>query len=345
MLRERPGVRSFGAVKPVLLPVAVLLPLFVAAQKPARKPARFDAAVVAIIVPSDDPAHAALNPAVQEPRIVLANKGTESLSGISVRYGTVGFAPRMFAWTGRLAPGATTEVKLTHLIDMRPGANTFTVSLGDPNGRKDRNKADNTLSGTFTSADAWGSPLTVRMRVPAGNGGRIRLESTRGPVHIDHAWKSGNDTVLSETLRLPPGSYLLHAVDSGKADAASVRIISAGADLLKAVRSAPKEGTLYQFRVETDAPLDAPSRTDALLLMRPGRGMAMVDLFAAKSARLFVKNGRGEVLMEWPVPEQLNKEYPIDLSAQPAGSYAIVLSEDGSETQVGLIDLFDAAPR
>jgi hypothetical protein len=345
LLRDRPVVRSFGAVKPVLLPVAVLLPLFAVAQKPARKPLRFDAAVVAIVVPSDDPAHAALNPAVHEPRIVLANNGTESLVGISVRYGTEGFTPRMFAWTGRLAPGATTEVKLTHLIDMRPGANTFSVSLGDPNGRKDRNKADNTKSCTFTAADSWSSPLSVRMRLPAGNGGHIRLESTRGPVHIDHAWKSGNDTVLMETLRLPPGSYLLHAVDSGKADAASIRIISAGAELLKVLRSSPKEGTLYQFRVETDGSLDAQSRSDAQLLMRPGRGMAVADVFTAKPARLLVKNGRGEALMDWQVPEQLNKAYPIDLSAQPAGSYAIVLIEDGRETQVGQIDLFDAAPR
>lgn len=327
-------------MKPVLLPVAVLLPLFVSAQKPARKPARYDAAVVAIIVPSDDPANAAFNPAVQEPRIVLANKGTESLSGISVRYGTVGFAPRMFAWTGRLAPGATTEVKLTHLIDMRPGLNTFTVSLGDPNGRKDRNKADNTLSGTFTSADAWGSPLTVRMRLPAGNGGRIRLESTRGPVHIDHAWKAGSDTVLSETLRLPPGSYLLHAVDSGKADAASVRIISAGAELLKALRSSPKEGVLYQFKVETDASLEATGKSDALLFAQPGRGQAIADVFASKPARLVVRDSRGEALMEWQVPEQLNKSYPIDLSAQPTGSYTVMLIEEGQETQLGQIDLY-----
>lgn len=327
-------------MKPVLLPVAVLLPLFVSAQKPARKPARYDAAVVAIIVPSDDPANAAFNPAVQEPRIVLANKGTESLSGISVRYGTVGFAPRMFAWTGRLAPGATTEVKLTHLIDMRPGLNTFTVSLGDPNGRKDRNKADNTLSGTFTSADAWGSPLTVRMRLPAGNGGRIRLESTRGPVHIDHAWKAGSDTVLSETLRLPPGSYLLHAVDSGKADAASVRIISAGAELLKALRSSPKEGVLYQFKVETDASLEATRKSDALLFAQPGRGQAIADVFASKPARLVVRDSRGEALMEWQVPEQLNKSYPIDLSAQPIGSYTVLLIEEGQETQLGQIDLY-----
>ncbi|MBK9147126.1 MAG: hypothetical protein IPM12_04795 [Flavobacteriales bacterium] len=326
-------------MKRSLILLCSLAPLLAAAQR-ATKPARFDAAVVAIIVPSDDPAHAALNPAVQEPRIVLANKGTESLSGISVRYGTVGFAPRMFAWTGRLAPGATTEVKLTHLIDMRPGLNTFTVSLGDPNGRKDRNKADNTLSGTFTSADAWGSPLTVRMRLPAGNGGRIRLESTRGPVHIDHAWKAGNDTVLSETLRLPPGSYLLHAVDSGKADAASVRIISAGAELLKALRSSPKEGALYQFKVEADASLEATGRSDALLFAQPGRGKALADVFASKPARLVVLDSRGEALMEWQVPEQLNKSYPIDLSAQPVSSYTVLLIEEGRETSLGQIDLY-----
>ena len=58
---------------------------------------RRDAMVEAIMVPSDDPRYAALNPAVQEPRIILRNNGSDPLAAISIRYGTDGFLPRMFA--------------------------------------------------------------------------------------------------------------------------------------------------------------------------------------------------------------------------------------------------------
>ncbi|MBK8500018.1 MAG: hypothetical protein IPL52_14660 [Flavobacteriales bacterium] len=87
----------------------VLVPSFMHAQDTGRcaKLHRYDAAVEAIIVPSDDPRYAALNPAVQEPRIILRNNGSDPLAAISIRYGTDGFLPRMFAWTGHLGSGAS----------------------------------------------------------------------------------------------------------------------------------------------------------------------------------------------------------------------------------------------
>ena len=134
------------------------------------------------MVPSDDPRFAGLNPAVHEPRVVIRNNGLESLQAISIMYGTDGFKQRMFAWNGHIGSGLTAEVKLTHLIDMRPGANTFTVKLGDPNGRKDKNPLDNVKSTAFTAADLLGTRFTLRLRTAAGNGGWLHLESTRGRV-------------------------------------------------------------------------------------------------------------------------------------------------------------------
>lgn len=343
-MRDRPGMRSFGAVKRSLFLLCSLAPLLAAAQR-APKPARFDAAVVAIIVPSDDPAHAELNPAVQEPRIVLGNRGTETLSGISIRYGTLGFKPRMFAWTGRLAPGATTEVQLTHLIDMAPGLNTFSVSLGDPNGRKDKNKADNTRTATFTAAPVLASPLTVRVRVPAGSSGRCFVENTRGPLPLDKTWSAAADTVLQERLDLSPGSYLLRVADEGAVGHASVRIIGPSGDLIAVVRGKEKTGSTYQFKVEYGAVVGPGPDHDAELIRLPGRGLALADVFASEKAVLVVSNSQGEPVKEWPVPERKDTVVRIDLSEQPVGSYAVKLRMGAKEIAIGTVDLLDAPPR
>lgn len=300
-----------------------------------RKPLRFDAAVEAILVPSDDPRHAALNPAVQEPRIVIRNDGTEPLMGISIRYGTLGFKPRLFAWTGRLGQGASTEVVLPHTIDMLPGQNTFVVRLGDPNGRKDRDPLDNELRAVFTAADHWGSPLTVRLRIAAGSGGWLRLESTRGAVLLNRAWRAGRDTVMRETLHLPSASYLLQLGDSGQAGAASVRLFNGAGDLVKALRSEPRKGALYPFRVESSATPAAPPLSDAHLVQLPGRGQALVDAYWHTRAQLVVASEDGATVLELPVPEQREAELPIDLGGLPAGAYTVRIVEPGREAVVG----------
>ncbi|MFN3876006.1 MAG: hypothetical protein ACK4L7_08870, partial [Flavobacteriales bacterium] len=259
-----------------MLPLALAAPMLLAQSGgKASKPLRFDAAVEAIIVPSDDPRHASRNPAVQEPVVVIRNNGTEPLMGISIRYGTLGFKPRMFAWTGRLGQGAAAEVTLPHAIDMLPGENTFIVKLGDPNGRRDRNPGDNELRTEFTSVDHWGSPLTVRLRSGRGSGGSLRLESTRGAVPLSKPWRAGRDTVIRETLHLPSASYLLHLVDSGRPGSASVRLFNGAGDLVKALRSAQASGPLYQFMVESSVTPPAPQLGDAMLVPLPGRGMAV----------------------------------------------------------------------
>ncbi|MBK8500017.1 MAG: hypothetical protein IPL52_14655 [Flavobacteriales bacterium] len=53
---------------------------------------------------------------------------------------------------------------------MRDGSNTFTVTLGDPNGRKDQRPADNTLSVPFLAAadSAFTGRIRFRLRTAGG---------------------------------------------------------------------------------------------------------------------------------------------------------------------------------
>lgn len=320
------------------LVLLLLTPSFVHAHQGAAPILhRFDAAVEAIMVPSDDERYAELNPAVHEPRIVLRNKGSMPLSGISIRYGTEGFLPRMFAWTGHLGSGASTVVELPHLIDMRDGANTFTVTLGDPNGRKDRDKTNNTLSTSFTSADLCDGPITVRIRVPRGLGGWARLESTRGPILLDRSWSAGPDTVFTEEIEAANGSYVLVVADSSKGGTpASVRIIGDRGELLAALSSLPKEGMTYQFRVEEGAMAASGMNHDLVLLTPPGE-QALVDLYSMDPVSVVVRDETGEPIARWEVPARTEFVERIDLEGLRSGIYDVNLVEKGEETVIGTV--------
>lgn len=322
---------------PLLLAALPALPLSGQPGAP-HKPHRFDAAVEAILAPSDDPRYAARNPAVHEPRIIIRNKGTEPLEGISIRYGTVGFRQRMYAWTGRLPMGATTEITLPHLIDMAPGLNTFSVTLGDPNGKKDRNRADNTLSTAFTAADCWGSPLTVRLRTRPGNGGALRIESTRGLVALQRAWPAGADTVLRETLQLASGSYLVFLTDSAMGEGAALRVHTGAGDLVKVLHGGRGKDPVYQFKVEASLTPAVEPLGDARLVRLPGSDAALVDAWWPRDARILVTGANDAVALTEPVTAERETVLRIDLSALASGSYTVRLTDATGEVLLGRID-------
>lgn len=308
-----------------------------AQQVPAAKLHRRDAVIETIMVPSDDPRFAALNPAVHMPRVIIRNAGTDPLAGISIRYGTDGFLPRMFAWTGHLASGAAEEVVLPHLIDMRPGTNTFTVVLGDPNGRKDKNKANNTLSTTFTAAPALGSPITVRLRTPIGNGGTLRVESTRGPVLLERKWDAHTDTVLRETLMPANGSYFLTVADSGRAGGpATVRVLDAAGVPVKTLQSSARSGSQYQFRVDTNAP-DTTTACVTDVLPRPGRGTALVEVHCALAGEVVIRDAEDEPVDGWAVPAGQEVVQRVDLGAHKSGTYRVFFRQGEDERDIGRI--------
>ncbi|HRH36826.1 MAG TPA: hypothetical protein PK760_00685 [Flavobacteriales bacterium] len=203
---------------------------------------------------------------------------------------------------------------------------------------------NNTLSTTFTAAPLYGSPVTVRLRTRAGTSGLLRLESIRGPILIERTWDGTRDSLFTETAELTSGSYIVTLVDSGGTNA-SARIIAADGGVIKVLHSAPKGGTVHQFRVDVGAVSEVEAITDAELLLLPGRGHAMVDVHAAEKVSVVVKDGTGSPVWERHVPEKKPSSYPIDLSAQPTGSYEVILVRKGEETSLGRIDLFDNGPR
>ena len=325
----------------------VAVPALAFSMPGARQPKqlRHDAAVEAIMVPNADERYAAFNPAVHEPRIVLRNAGTDPLAAISIRYGTEGFLPRMFAWTGHLPSGASIEVKLTHIIDMVPGDNIFTVTLGDPNGRKDRNKANSTLSVHFQSADVISPDATVTWHADGRAGGHIELLNVRGTPVIDKHWKpTGRDTVMREEVRLTPGYYVLTLADSIGSGHSLARILGPKSELLKTIHG--DRATVHQFRVEENPARPAPLTTDVTLLILEGKGQALLDAFISTDAEYRINDATGEVVLSGTLrggSEQYTER--IDLSRDAPGRYEVRVFQGDTDIFFGVIDVKSSAGR
>lgn len=308
--------------------------------------ARNDASVEAILIPTDDPVQGMHNPAVHEPRVVIRNQGSDPLDMISITYGTDGFKQRMFAWNGRLRFGMSDTVVLPHVIDSKPGTNTFRVRLGDPNSRNDKWKADNELTTAFTAAPVLDSVLILQLRTnKAPEHNSLQLASTRGRVHVQRPLGSLRaDTLYTDTLHLPPGAYELQLADTAgdglefwyntEQGRGNLRLLDQQGRLLVRFNSDNGHGVKYAFMVGgiPNVPLDTlpdiglfPVMTDSLTTL---------DYFANDPGALEVLlvNEAGEELRRMAVPGRNTQAVvPITVSGLPPGRCWVKVLRDGRE--------------
>lgn len=325
----------------------------------ARPRAENDVTIEAILIPSDDARYARINPAVHEPRVVVRNLGSRPMDMVLIEYGTDGFRKRRFVHGKRLRFGEADTVTLPHLIDMKPGLNTFTVTVSKPNGKKDAWKHDNTMRSVFTAADALDSVLVVQLRTNAEpQHNSLVLSSTRGRAYLDRPLGSLKaDSLYTDTLRLPPGSYVMQLADTAgdglefwynvKGGRGFLRLLDAEGRLLKRFESDCGSGVEYQFRVGP-APTVAPDQRPVIGLF-PTRttGRTVLDYFANEpgAVAVTVLNEQGQEV-ERIEPSGLVKERTLamDLSALPRGRYTVKVLRDGAEVfsrRLRLVDSVD----
>ena len=200
-----------------------------------RMPAeRNDVAVEEILVPNRDPNYSRMNPAAFNPIVRIRNLGRDILRSVVIHYGTEGFDQKVLHWYGQLGFNEAAEVHLGGMIQHQPGENRFTVSLSQPNGRKDGWPHDNRLTRTFDSPITLPEGIIIQFLTnnqpeenrlfivgPAGdtlyNLQPVTRTSPPGPLS-QRRGETGNllpATLYTDTLHLPAGLYELSLTDSG----------------------------------------------------------------------------------------------------------------------------------
>ena len=178
---------------------------------------QLDAAVEAIIAPSNYELNRRFNPTCGKPSIVIQNRGEQELTSLDIIYGPRGGGSNTFQWTGRLGFLEKETVVLPTFDWGQSGPeNIFDVRVSAPNGGADEYAPNDVQFSYFTPTPMYDDALIFRFRTnsaPAEN--RWELRTGEGDLVLSRSGFAAN-TLYIDTLDLLPGCYELTLFDEGE---------------------------------------------------------------------------------------------------------------------------------
>lgn len=304
-----------------------------------------DVQVQAVIDPHTDQAFAAPRPLGNTARVRIRNNGGRNLQSTTLRHGTNGFPMRTFKWQGDLAPGATMEVDLPGVIDMKPGMNTFSVALEKPNGKADAWSADNRMNVHFPAPPVFGPDLIVQLRTNGQPGqNALKLTDTADSTWLHHALGSLRaDTIYHDSLHLPPGRYTLQLTDTAgdglefwyntAGGRGTLRLLDGQGRCIKAFESDCGDGIGYSFLVQEGA-VPAIDTVPAIGLF-PARttGRTVLDFFSNDTTAISVRivDEQQQGVEEHRYTGLKQGAFTYDLGYRPPQRYMVKVLVDGRE--------------
>lgn len=179
-----------------------------------------DARVDEIISPNNWEFHNRVNPICADPKIVIQNTGTTTLTSLTITYKVEGGTPATYTWTGSLKFMEKEEVTLPitsqSFWTTTSSNNIFEVSVSAPNGGTDEYANNNSASSTFEKPDAYQGKFFLQINTNnAGYENSYTIKDDQGNIVKSRSGMSSN-TVYRDTLDLPAGCYVLDFIDSGQ---------------------------------------------------------------------------------------------------------------------------------
>ncbi len=168
-----------------------------------------DAAVEAIISPSNYELNKRINPICGKPEIIIKNTGATTLTSLDISYRFEGGNDMNYTWTGSLAFLSTANVKLPEMDFDSPYASSekFIVSISNPNGQLDQYALNNTMQSSFQLAPVYTKPLIINFKTNSFPGENYyRIYNTVGDIVYNKSGFTANNVYI-DTLDLPYGCY------------------------------------------------------------------------------------------------------------------------------------------
>ncbi len=177
-----------------------------------------DATIKDILSPSTASEYKHWNPICNQPKVILQNLGSKTLTWANIVYGVKGQKMRTFVWQGKLSAMEQDTVTLpTPFWDgVNFASNTFEVAVLQANHQlSDQNEFNNVCRSTFIAPPRL-EPFTLMMRtngVPKENKLTITNEKGAEVFKMDNLDAS---KIYQYDLDLAPGCYELLLTDQGK---------------------------------------------------------------------------------------------------------------------------------
>ncbi|MDP5169212.1 MAG: peptide-N-glycosidase F-related protein, partial [Bacteroidia bacterium] len=178
-----------------------------------------DAEIEAILAPNVHFEYSRRNPICGNPKILIRNLGSETLTTIDFTFGVIGgFSPCYYRWTGSLAFLENEEIELPSFnwTGLDPNDPVFYVEMNTVNSVVDENLSNNRLESSFEIAERWirGSILEVRTNAAANENRYQIVNADDGTVVLDRK-NLLSYTTYRDTVDLPDGCYVFQLVDEG----------------------------------------------------------------------------------------------------------------------------------
>ncbi len=305
-------------------------------EKPSKL---FDVSLDQILVPNKDPELNRLNPSVVEPTIIIKNLGSETLTSLTINYGTKGFEQNVFEWKGELAYYKETAVVLPGKIDFNFGENTFNAILSRPNGKRDQWKADNQGETIFSSPKEMPQQIVVDYKSnnnPSDNTIRI-VDVNKNVVYEKTPENTRSNTLYRDTLDIEVGHYRMTLEDKShnglefwfmpQQGFGYLQLIDINGRILHRFESDCGVGEKLDFTVKENPQIDMTVEQSFLKLYPRNirdRTQLFIQLEQPTDGVIHILKD-GTVQKEIPFTKIKDKIFDIDMKAFEDGRYVIEL--------------------
>lgn len=174
-----------------------------------------DAALDAIIAPSDDDMQSRKNPICQNPIVRITNTGSTTLTSLDITFGIVDHDQDTYAWTGNLGFMESEEVVLPNFGWTNTGTH-FNATISNPNGGTDAYTYNNSITTPLAIPPQYPNQIILDLKTNnASHENDVYLYDQNGNVIFERTTFEDNVT-YKDTLTLEEGCYEMYVHDYGQ---------------------------------------------------------------------------------------------------------------------------------
>lgn len=177
-----------------------------------------DAAIVDVLNPNDWEYYSKWNPTCSNPRVILKNTGSATLTSVWIHIWIGGFDNVIaYEWTGSLEFMEETTVEIPITDDWWgdwQGQMTFSAMVDLPNGVQDEYANNNIRTVSFEATPVYNEPFYIWFKTNnKANENQLYLKDEDGNVIFSRTSLT-NNTEYKDTFDLEPGCYTVELYDS-----------------------------------------------------------------------------------------------------------------------------------
>jgi hypothetical protein len=301
-----------------------------------------NAGVENILSPSTDNMFLHDNPVCANPRIVIRNNGTTTLTSLRIDFGTTTGPQSSYNWNGKLEFMQTDTVTLGQFYWTNGGGPyVFQVHLSGPNGANDEYAPDDVMYSKIPITQKLPNKFIIQCKTnSSAKDNAYTITDASGNIRYHREYTS-NSTLYRDTVSLANGCYQFRFTDAGQDGLSFFANPGQGAGTLRLATTS--NATIKNFNPDFGAEVLMSFNVGYGLAIQPDATIENIDVFPNPSSGIV--NVDATTLMQKPfkinIYDLLGKEVytqtvkesddhalKIDLSDRPSGVYILSLSNE-----------------